>query len=176
MWRNCPAASTSDWTNAMMEILVYLFENYLPDACPPPGVLAKKLSAAGFEADDISAALAWLNGLAGKVTPCGLPATHATRIYDDQEQDRLSAECRGFIGFLEQSGAIDVPLREAIIERALALPDGEISLDRLKIVVLALLWCTRHEIDALILEELLAEDSDGEDFAVGEDYIRILLN
>ena len=56
------------------------------------------------------------------------------------------------------------------------MPDGEISLDRLKIVVLALLWCTRHEIDALILEELLAEDSDGEDFAVGEDYIRILLN
>lgn len=176
MLRNCPAASTSDWTNTMMEILVYLFENYLPDACPPPGVLAKKLSAAGFEADDISAALAWLKGLAGKVTPCGLPATHATRIYDDAEQNRLSAECRGFIGFLEQSGAIDVPLREAIIERALALPNEEISLDRLKVVVLAMLWCTRHEIDALILEELLAEDADEEDFAVGEDRTRILLN
>jgi Smg protein len=160
----------------MMEILVYLFENYLPDACPPPGVLAKKLSAAGFEADDISAALAWLKGLAVKVTPCGLPPTHATRIYEAAEQNLLSAECRGFIGFLEQSGAIDVPLREAIIERALALPNEEISLDRLKVVVLAMLWCTRHEIDALILEELLAEDADEEDFAVGEDHTRILLN
>ena len=41
----------------MIDILVYLFENYQPDACPAPAVLTKKLTAAGFEADDISAAL-----------------------------------------------------------------------------------------------------------------------
>ncbi len=161
----------------MMEILVYLFENYLPDTCPAPGVLAKKLSAAGFEADDISAALSWLDGLAGEHSvPCHPSATGAMRIYDEEEQDRLSTECRGFIGFLEQCAAIDVPLREAIIERALALPDDEISLDRFKIVVLAMVWRTRHEIDALILEELLAEDSDEADFGAGEDFTRILLN
>lgn len=160
----------------MMEILVYLFENYPSDACPPPGVLAKKLSAAGFEADDISAALAWLKGLAGKPTPCRPPSALATRLYDDEEIRRLSVECRGFIGFLEQSESIDAALREAIIERALALPDAEISLDRLKIVVLAVLWRTRHAVDALILEELLAEDADEDELTPGEDYARILLN
>ncbi|MES2236611.1 MAG: DUF494 domain-containing protein [Rugosibacter sp.] len=161
----------------MMEILVYLFENYLPDTCPPAGVLAKKLSAAGFETDDISAALSWMDGLAvGHQTSCDLPAAGSIRIYDEEEQDRLSVECRGFISFLEQCAAIDAPLRESIIERALALPDDEISLDRFKIVVLAMIWRTRHEVDALILEELLAEEVDEADLDIGEHVTRILLN
>ena len=98
------------------------------------------------------------------------------RIYDEEEQDRLPAACRGFISFLEQHDAIDAPLREAIVERALALPDDEVSLDRLKVIVLAVIWRYRHEVDALILEELLAEDSDDGDFGVGEDVTRLLLN
>lgn len=162
----------------MIDILVYLFENYLPDACPEPAVLARKLSAAGFGNDDISAALSWLDGLAGEENGrCRNPANAgAMRIYDEEEQERLPAACRGFIAFLEQHGAIDGPLREAIIERALALPDAEVSRDRLKVIVLAVVWRYRHEVDALILEELLAEDSDDEDFGGGEDVTRILLN
>jgi len=162
----------------MIDILVYLFENYLPDACPEPAVLARKLSAAGFETDDISAALSWLNGLAGEESGrCRSPAlAGSVRIYDEGEKARLPAACRGFIAFLEQQGAADAPLREAIIERALALPDAEVSLDRLKVIVLAVIWRYRHEVDALILEELLAEESDDEDFGVGDDITRILLN
>lgn len=160
----------------MMDILVYLFENYLPDACPPAGVLARKLSAVGFESDEINEALSWLDGLAGtQAALCRAPATGAMRIYDEEEQDRLPAECRGFIAFLDQAEAIDTPLREAIIERALALPDDEISLDRLKVIVLAVIWRYRHEVDALILEELL-EDSDSDDFGAGEGPARILFN
>ena len=162
----------------MIDILVYLFENYLPDACPKPEVLARKLSAAGFGSDDISAALSWLDGLAGKeAAPCGSQALAGSiRIYGEEEQERLPAACRGFITFLEQHDAVDAPLREAIIERALALPDAEVSLDRLKVIVLAVIWRYRHEVDALILEELLAEDSDDEDSGGGEDVTRILLN
>lgn len=162
----------------MIDILVYLFENYLPDACPEPAVLARKLSAAGFERDDISAALSWLDGLAGdKDARCANPARpDATRIYDVEEQERLPAACRGFIAFLERQQAIDASLREAIIERALALDDAEISLDRLKVIVLAVIWRFRHEVDALILEELLAEDSEEDDIGVDADVNRVLLN
>lgn len=162
----------------MIDILVYLFENYLPDACPEPAVLAKKLSAAGFGSDDITAALSWLDGLAGEQSQrCRSPLmSGAIRIYNEEEQERLPAACRGFIAFLEQHGAVDASLREAIIERALALPDAEVSLDRLKVIVLAVIWRYRHEVDALILEELLAEDGDDEDFGVGDDITRILLN
>lgn len=160
----------------MMDILVYLFENYLPDACPPAGVLARKLSAVGFESDEINEALSWLDGLAGtQAALCRAPAAGAIRIYDEEEQDRLSAECRGFIAFLDQTEAIGTPLREAIIERALALPDDEISLDRLKVIVLAVIWRYRHEVDALILEELLGDSGDG-DFGPGESPARLLLN
>jgi Smg protein len=175
---NYPAASTKDSTDKMIDILVYLFENYLPDACPEPEVLARKLSAAGFGSDDITAALSWLDGLAGEGSGrCSTPlVADAIRIYDEEEQDRLPAACRGFITFLEQHDAVDAPLREAIIERALALPDAEVSLDRLKVIVLAVIWRYRHEVDALILEELLAEDSEDEDLGGGEDITRILLN
>jgi Smg protein len=162
----------------MIDILVYLFENYLPDACPEPAVLARKLTAAGFESDDIAAALFWLDGLAGEESArCRNPAVAgAMRIYDEEEQERLPAACRGFIGFLEQHGAIDATLREAIIERAMALPGTEVSLDRLKVIVLAIIWRYRHEVDALILEELLAEEVDDEDFGIGDDVTRVLLN
>ena len=162
----------------MIDILVYLFENYLPDACPEPAVLARKLSAAGFESDDISAALSWLDGLAGdEGGRCLNPLTSdAVRIYDEEEQERLPTPCRGFIAFLEQHDAVDGRLREAIIERALALPDAVVSLDRLKVIVLAVIWRYRHEVDALILEELLAEDSDDDDFDDSGDVTRILLN
>lgn len=148
----------------MIDILVYLFENYQPDACPAPSVLARKLSAAGFEADDISAALTWLDGLANQAPALDPAAAHgAIRIYDEDEAARLTVESRGFLAFLEHQEAIDPALRELIIERALALPGETISVDRLKVIVLTVIWRRQHAIDALILEELLAEDEDDDD-------------
>ena len=48
----------------MFDILVYLFENYVhADACPEPAQLARKLTAAGFEEEEIAEALDWLSGL-----------------------------------------------------------------------------------------------------------------
>ena len=38
----------------MFEVLVYLYENYWrPDACPEPKQLSRKLSAVGFESEEI---------------------------------------------------------------------------------------------------------------------------
>jgi len=49
----------------MFEVLVYLYETYYrPDACPEPEALVKKLSAIGFEDDEIAKALGWLTDLA----------------------------------------------------------------------------------------------------------------
>ncbi len=48
----------------MFEVLVYVYENYWQgDACPEPRQLGRKLSAAGFEPEEIEAALIWLGGL-----------------------------------------------------------------------------------------------------------------
>lgn len=148
----------------VIDILVYLFENYLPNAYPEPEVLARKLSAAGFEEEEISEALSWLDGLErSEAVVIKLREQGAgIRVYDEDEQARFPLECRGFLTFLEQAGTLDPALREVVIERALALNDGEVALSKLKVIVLVVLWRRQHEFDALILEELLSGEDDGE--------------
>lgn len=148
----------------MIDILVYLFENYLPNAYPEPALLARKLSAAGFEKEEISEALSWLDGLErsdAAVVRIGQQSA-GLRVYAEAEQARLSVECRGFLAFLEQAGTLDPALRETVVERALALSDDEVALSKLKVIVLVVLWRHQHEFDALILEELLSDEDAGE--------------
>ena len=48
----------------MLDVLVYLFENYYhTDSYPDHDTLTRKLHAAGFENEDITEALDWLKGL-----------------------------------------------------------------------------------------------------------------
>ena len=146
----------------MFEIFVYLFENYFyVEACPEPDKLARKLSAAGFEEEEISEALEWLSGLqlmAANASPRIEASNGALRIFDEEEEARLSAECRGFLLFLENAGALDASTREVIIERAMALPDLSLTLPRFKVIVLMVLWSRDEAFDTLILEELLCSE------------------
>jgi Smg protein len=52
---------------------------------------------------------------------------------------------------------LTAPLRELIIDRAMALPEDTVDLDQLKVIVLMVLWARRGDVDTLILEELLPE-------------------
>jgi Smg protein len=146
----------------MFEILVYLFENYAHvDACPAPDLLARKLSAAGFEEEDISAALDWLSGLdrqADNQGPQISASSLSFRAYSKEECTQLDSGCRGFIAFLEGSGVLNPLMREIIIERASALSEGRLTLAKLKVIVLIVLWSQHQALDALILEELLSDD------------------
>ncbi|MBK8336726.1 MAG: DUF494 domain-containing protein [Sterolibacteriaceae bacterium] len=148
----------------MFEILVYLFENYAHvDACPAPDQLARKLSAAGFEDEDISAALDWLSGLdrpAEEAHARTSPSAGSFRAYANEECARLDSGCRGFIAFLEGSGVLNPLMREIIIERAMALSEGRLSLSKLKVIVLIVLWSRQQALDTLILEELLSDDEE----------------
>lgn len=145
----------------MFDVLVYLYENYYrPDACPDADTLARKLSAAGFEGDEIDSALSWLSGLA-TVTQTTIPVAYAdsssSRIYVDVEYERLSPECIGFLSFLESAGVLNPLLREVVIERALATDETPVSLESLRVIVLMVFWSQGEEPDALILEELLED-------------------
>lgn len=149
----------------MFDILVYVFENYLPEACPEPGALARKLSAAGFEQDEIAHALRWLEELeavddAGFRTP---PRPDAHRLFGEDEAARLAPECRGFLSFLEQAGAIDPLTREMILERAMAVDpsqDSTISLGKFKVIVLMVMWRRQLPFDNLVFEDLLDEEDE----------------
>src|SRR5690606_15646530 len=116
---------------------------HAPEACPDADVLARRLAAAGFEHHDINDALSWLSGLAESTQHCidlaRLPVS-GVRIYADAEYQILGSEAIGFITFLETAGMLSAPLREIVIDRALALDDSPVPLEKLRIIVLMVLW------------------------------------
>jgi Smg protein len=140
----------------MFDVLVYLYETYWrPDACPDHAQLTRKLSAAGFERDEIQEALSWLDGLAGSAqSHSGRQSASAMRVYTETERERLGEESIGFVSFLESAGVLPPPMREMVIDRAMAAGANPIELDDLKIIVLMVFWSLGEEPDALILDEL----------------------
>jgi Smg protein len=146
----------------MFDVLVYLYENYWrPDACPDPKQLSRKLSAVGFEADEIQDALSWLDGLADSAEAVtGSPVKGSIRIYMNAERDVLGDTSIGFIAFLESAGVLPAPMREMVIDRAMAVGNGPMDLEDLKIIVLMVFWSLGEEPDALILDELFVDPAE----------------
>jgi Smg protein len=144
----------------MYDVLVYVFENCRQvDVAHDSELVAKKLSAAGFEEDDISEALSWLEGVVRVVHRefAPLPDQRAAfRAYAPRELAKLDAECRGFLITLEQSGILTPPTREHVIERALAATGDTLSLEQLKLIVLMVLWNQQTPTSRLLAEDLFA--------------------
>ena len=160
----------------MFEVLVYVYENYWQgDACPELQRQSRKLTAAGFDAEEIQEALIWLDGLnvAAQGTQISLPAhqpssveplstplgiqaqsANSLRIYSIAEQTHLGAQSLGFVSFLESSGVLPPHMREIVLDRAMAAPGDPVTLDDLKIIVLMVYWSFGEEPDALVLDEL----------------------
>jgi len=151
-------------------VLVFVYEHYWRgDVCPELPQLGRKLSAHGFDADEIQDALVWLDGLslaAQSIVPGDPPSTpsrpdasevqssSSMRVYSVAEQDHLGAQCLGFVSFLESASVLPAGMREIVIDRAMAAPGGPVSLDDLKIIILMVYWSFGQEPDALVLDEL----------------------
>ena len=170
--RGCVNDAKKMYIEAMFEVLVFVYENYWRgDACPELQQLGRKLSAAGFEFEDIQQALQWLDGLniASQNTELidisqSHPEHHteshnSLRIYSVAEQDHLGAACLGFIQFLAAAEVLSPHMREIVLDRAMAVPGHPMALDDLKIIVLMVYWSVGLEPDALVLDELC----DGQD-------------
>jgi Smg protein len=142
----------------MFEILMYLFESYFDaGSYPEPDKLERKLSAAGFEDEDISEALTWLSALKQQ-NPENYPSRleHAgQRHFAELELQRTSYEARQFLVFAEQQHLISAIEREMIIDRAVALQQENLALDKLKLIMLMVLWNRHQDLDQLLIEELL---------------------
>ena len=158
----------------MFEVLVYVYENYWQgDACPELHHLSRRLTAAGFEAEEIHDALVWLNGLnmAAQDTQIYLPVADTTtlagskpafeaqsssslRVYSVSEQEHIGAQALGFVSFLESAGVLPPHMREIAMDRAMAAPGNPVTLDDLKIIILMVYWSFGEEPDALVLDEL----------------------
>ena len=144
----------------MFDILVFVFENCRQaDVSHDPERVARKLSAAGFDDMEISAALSWLAGVvrAPQRSLAPLPeSSTAFRAYAPKELAKLDADCRGFLLFLERSGILSPASREHVIERALATAGETLSLDQIKLIVVMVLWSQQAPASQLVAEELLS--------------------
>ncbi|MGA1287258.1 MAG: DUF494 family protein [Rubrivivax sp.] len=146
----------------MFDVLVYLYENYWrPDACPDHRQLSRKLSAVGFENDEIQEALNWLDGLATSAQAVGgTQDANSMRVYTEAERELLGEESIGFISFLESAGVLPAAMREMVVDRATAVGVGPMDLEEVKIIVLMVFWSLGEEPDALILDELFVDPKD----------------
>jgi Smg protein len=142
----------------MFEILMYLFESYFDaGSYPEPDKLSRKLSAAGFEGDEISEALSWLSALHGQ-NPDSYPEhlEHSgQRHFAELELQFIGDEARQFLLFAEQQHLISAIEREMIIDRSVALKQENLALDKLKLIMLMVLWNRHQDLDPLLIEELL---------------------
>ena len=158
----------------MFEVLVFVYENYWRgEACPELQQLGRKLNARGFDPDEISAALVWLDGLTIAAQSAGAYAEEivetfapqaqsatSMRVYSASEQAHLGAEGLGFITFLESAGVLPASMREIVMDRAMAANAEPVTVDDLKIIVLMMYWSFGQEPDALVLDEL-CESAEG---------------
>ena len=125
----------------IFDVLMYLFENYMEDEIeklPDSDVIRTELMEAGFESYEVNKAFDWLDSLSlqNAIKPT---IAHAFRIFCPQEIARLDLECRNLIMFLEQNGILNSGNREIVIDQAMALENEEISMEKLKWIVLMVL-------------------------------------
>jgi Smg protein len=150
---------------SVLDILIYLFENYM-DATedhpqPDRELLKDELERAGFEVDDVSRALAWLDSLSSTEDAAAAPATavRAVRVFSDTEQQRLDTDCRGYLLHLESIGILSANQRELVIDRLMALEAEDIDIEQLKWVVLMVLFSQPGQEQAFArMEDLVFEE------------------
>ena len=148
----------------VLDILIYLFENYMDDAQPYPRpdrtLLKEELEHAGFEGADVSRALRWLDSLGE--SPDGETErvnARATRIFNHLEQLRLDTDCRGFLLHLEQIAILTAAQRELVIDRLMALEADEIDIEKVRWVVLMVLFSQPGQEQAYArMEDLVFEE------------------
>ncbi len=128
----------------ILDVLLYLFENYIyddPDVVRDRDSLQKSMLQAGFSPTEINKAFDWLEELSSDRPANPVQRQDSSlRLFAEVELQRLDTESRGFLMFLEQHGVLDANQRELVLDRVMALDQEEVDLDDLKWVVLMVLF------------------------------------
>jgi len=130
----------------MLEVLIYLFENYIVDGVDfnaGQDDLAQELAGAGFPSEEIEKAFVWLEGLLDICERGGSQsqphASGSIRFYTDDETERLQNAGLSLLTKLVNVGVLDQFSREMVIDRVMALDSADVNLDHVKWVVLMVL-------------------------------------
>lgn len=152
----------------MFEVLMYLFENYMDGSIALKAdahTIFSELEQAGFPTMEIGRALDWLDGLSrvqeyAKVTSQSTAAS--IRHYLPEEIIRLTKKGHAFLQSLEQMQILDSQTREVILDRIMALDPREVSLGRIKWIVLISLFNQPDKKSALsVLQDMILSKAIG---------------
>lgn len=160
----------------VIDVLIYLFDHYVEDndniaLTPNQDKLKSQLIQAGFGDSQVNRAFDWLEGLAiqsqneeeNEIDEELIIDPHANsfRIYTSLEEQKLNQEAQGFIFFLQQAGVLSASDRELIIDRVMALDETEIDMEKLKWVILMVLFNRTENQDTFNwIEDLVTDGSD----------------
>lgn len=131
----------------MLEVLVYLFENYIADGVEwesDHSEIEEELLGAGFDGAEIDKAFLWLEELLvvceqESITPYNGQNTALIRHFSSDERERLGLDGQALIARLFNAGVLDLSSREMVIDRVLALDSRDVNIDHIKWVVLMVL-------------------------------------
>ncbi len=142
----------------IFDVLMYLFEHYMEDEMelvPDSENVRTELLAAGFDPSEVDKAFVWLKSLSlQRAIKPTIPTSF--RIFSHEENAKLDIECRDLLIYLERCGILTSANREVVIDRALALDDDELSIEKLKwIVLLVLLSQPDEEIAFSRMEDIV---------------------
>ena len=127
----------------VLDVLLYLFQNFIDGEIeiePDRDYIEEQLMDAGFDEHEIDKAFIWLDDLATKQQEQGPLRPHSFRQFTEEEMDKVDLECRGFLLYLENMGVLTPETRELAIERVMALDSHEFDIERLKWVLLMVLF------------------------------------
>lgn len=153
----------------LLDVLLYLFENYPNSELQDDPVVRDDLDEAGFLPEEVDDAFAWLRGTDTRQQRLlAAPGDQALRLYSEAECERLSPDCRGYLLRLQRHGILSGAVREVVIDRlmALAAEDGEMGLfdnavievEQLKWVVMMVLSSQADDLAYARMEALLNAD------------------
>ncbi|MBM4207144.1 MAG: DUF494 domain-containing protein [Gammaproteobacteria bacterium] len=125
----------------IFDVLMYLFEHYMEEELEifsDSDSIKTELLEAGFPQLEINKAFDWLESLsAQRAITTTVPTSF--RIFSNEEKTKLDLKCQDLLLFLERTGILNPKNREIVIDRALALENEEISIEKLKWIILLIL-------------------------------------
>ena len=149
----------------MLDILIYLFENFYEqnesEFLVDRDDLLSELIQAGFAEAEIHKAITWIENLVelrngGVQTHLQVSSVSSMRIYTDAEQFYINTECRGFLLFLEHINVLNIETREMAIARLVELENTSLDLEDIKWVILMVLFNVPNGEKAYLqMEELM---------------------
>lgn len=153
----------------LLDVLLYLFENYPPQDLQDNPVVRDDLDEAGFLPDEVDGAFDWLRGTDAPQPLAVAPNELSTRLYSAVEQMHLPLEARSYLMQLQRHGVLSATTREIVIDRLMALAtddqettspnDDGLGMEQIKWVIMLVLFTQDDEIACARMEARLNADN-----------------